>query len=158
MVPFISSPTTGASSTLFSFVLGISLTIACSSLYIIWGGLAPSASSFLFYPSSQLASSACLPYLREWHQNIWINSIGGGRREARAELRSLGHQRVAPQWWHDSENRATIEGWLFGGQGSRALLPPPLTIRINITFCNAPEPKCREGVKNVTPPMMLRRC
>ena len=37
------------------------------------------------------------------HQNIWINSMGGGRREVGAELHSLGHQRAAPQWWRDSE-------------------------------------------------------
>ena len=48
-----------------------------------------------------------------------------GRREAGAELRSLGHQRDVPQWWCDSQNHATIEGRLFGGQGSGSLLPPP---------------------------------
>ena len=52
-------------------------------------------------------------------------SMKHGTREAGAELRSLGHQRAAPQWWRDSQNRATIEGRLFGGQGSGARLPPP---------------------------------
>ena len=51
--------------------------------------------------------------------------MGGGMREVGAKLRSLGHQRTAPQWWHDYENRATNEGRLFGGQGSGARLPPP---------------------------------
>ena len=59
------------------------------------------------------------------HQNICINHMGGGMREAGAELHSLGHQRATPHWWCDYENQATSEGRIFGGQGNGASLPTP---------------------------------
>ena len=59
-----------------------------------------------------------------------LNCRGGARgREVGAELRSLGHQRAALHWWRDSQNHATNEERLFGGQGSRAPLPPPSYLR-----------------------------
>ena len=67
------------------------------------------------------------------HQNIWINSMGGGRREAGAELHSLATKEPPLNGGVILRITPPLRGGSLVAKGAelRSHLPPPSTHTVN---------------------------